>query len=177
MEPPADPPTLHPFIRERIRELYKGSGKVGEYVLYWMPTALRIHENPALDVARHEAKKRSIPLLLCAFVLTEGHPHPTLRRFKFVMEGLQDLQLAFMAQVLFVKNLPFPSPACTQMVCFPPRLSLLARLSLLTMLCYRRLAFDLAAKLGLLCFGLPLFLFSLQGYQQAFWLFAWMRVG
>lgn len=108
---PEGAPTLHPFIQERIRELYKGSGKAGEYVLYWMRTALRVHENPALDVARHEARERRLPLLLCAFVLSDGHPHPTLRRFKFVMEGLQDLQLALLAQVLSHVPLPFPSPA------------------------------------------------------------------
>ena len=68
-----------------------------EFVMYWMRTALRGHENPALDVAKHEAKQKGLPLLVVAFVLT-AHPYPTARRFKFWLEGLRDTQRELRAQ-------------------------------------------------------------------------------
>ena len=68
-----------------------------EFVLYWMRTAIRGHENPALDVAKHEAKQQGLPLLVAAFVLT-SHPYPTARRFKFWLEGLRDTQRELRAQ-------------------------------------------------------------------------------
>lgn len=93
------PAELHPFIAERVEDFRQGTIGSGEYVLYWMRTALRTHENPALDIARHEARRRGLPLLVCAFMLTEAHPHPTLRRMKFFLEGLRDVQLELKAQV------------------------------------------------------------------------------
>eukprot|EP00884_Botryococcus_braunii_P014060 jgi/Botrbrau1/22655/Bobra.0132s0001.1 len=78
---------LHPFIQERIRHLHDGFGATGQYVLYWMRTALRTHENPALDVARNEARRRGLPLLLCAFVLTEGHPAPYPQAHEVLLGG------------------------------------------------------------------------------------------
>lgn len=68
-----------------------------KHILYWMRTALRGHENPALDVAKHEAKQQGLPLLVAAFVLT-SHPYPTARRFKFWLEGLRDTQRELRAQ-------------------------------------------------------------------------------
>lgn len=68
-----------------------------KHVLYWMRTAIRGHENPALDVAKHEAKQQGLPLLVAAFVLT-SHPYPTARRFKFWLEGLRDAQRELRAQ-------------------------------------------------------------------------------
>ncbi|KAL0054237.1 hypothetical protein WJX82_005904 [Trebouxia sp. C0006] len=70
-----------------------------EFILYWMRTAIRGHENPALDVAKHEAQQQGLPLLVAAFVLT-SHPYPTARRFKFWMEGLRDTQRELRAQGL-----------------------------------------------------------------------------
>ena len=69
-----------------------------EFVLYWMRTAIRGHENPALDVAKHQAAQQKLPLLVVAFVLT-SHPYPTERRFKFWLEGLRDTQRELRAQV------------------------------------------------------------------------------
>ncbi len=62
-----------------------------------MSCSFRGHENPALDVAKHEAKQLGLPLLVAAFVLT-SHPYPTVRRFKFWLEGLQDTQRELRAQ-------------------------------------------------------------------------------
>jgi hypothetical protein len=61
-------------------------GSCGRYVLYWLKSALRAHENPALDVAAAAAARLGVPLLVAAPVLG-AWPHATLRRTKFVLEG------------------------------------------------------------------------------------------
>ena len=70
----------------------------GKHVLYWMRTALRGHENPALDAARAVAGGQGLPLLVAAFVL-RGHTYPTERRYQFILQGLHDTQLALREQV------------------------------------------------------------------------------
>ena len=59
---------------------------------------MRGHENPALDVARATAQKLGLPLVLASFLLY-SHTFPTLRRFKYMLEGLQDTQQELRAQV------------------------------------------------------------------------------
>ena len=67
-------------------------------VLYWMRTAVRAEENPALDVARAAAAARGAPLLVAAFLLG-AHPYPTARRWVFWLEGLRDAQRELRRQV------------------------------------------------------------------------------
>ena len=67
-------------------------------MLYWMRTALRGHENPALDVARAVAGGQGLPLLVAAFVL-RSHTYPTERRYQFTLQGLHDTQLELREQV------------------------------------------------------------------------------
>ncbi|GLC46057.1 hypothetical protein PLESTM_001820400 [Pleodorina starrii] len=64
----------------------------GEYVLYWMKTAVRGHENPALDAARAAAERLHLPLRVAAFVLPSCQPYVNHRRVKFLLEGLRDAQ-------------------------------------------------------------------------------------
>ncbi|KAG2452956.1 hypothetical protein HYH02_002293 [Chlamydomonas schloesseri] len=66
----------------------------GEYVMYWMKTAVRGHENPALDTALAAASALQLPLLAAAFVLPGPtcQAHGNLRRIKFQLEGLRDAQ-------------------------------------------------------------------------------------
>ena len=66
--------------------------------MYWMSTAIRDHENPALDVASVEASRRGLPLIVVSFLLGE-HTYPTHRRYKFMLEGLRDTQRAFKEKV------------------------------------------------------------------------------
>lgn len=69
-------------------------------MLYWMRTALRGHENPALDVARAAAERLGVPLYIAALLL-RSHTHPTARRYMFWMQGLRDTQLELRQQVSF----------------------------------------------------------------------------
>ncbi|KAG2425702.1 hypothetical protein HXX76_013544 [Chlamydomonas incerta] len=66
----------------------------GEYVMYWMKTAIRGHENPALDAALAAATALRLPVLVAAFVLPGPgcQAHGNLRRIKFQLEGLRDAQ-------------------------------------------------------------------------------------
>lgn len=61
------------------------------YVLYLMQTALRGHENPALDAAAAAAAHLGLPLLVASFLLA-CHPYACERRWKFTLEGLRDAQ-------------------------------------------------------------------------------------
>ena len=103
---------LHPLIKERLREMKRAqapSSASGQYVLYCMHTAVRDHENPALDIARAEAAARKLPLVVASFLLGAKHTYPTHRRYKFLLEGLQDVQISFKAQAMLLPNLALPS--------------------------------------------------------------------
>ena len=107
--------SLHPFIAERIKKLGKkksGDNK-GKFVLYWMSTAVRDHENPALDVAHAEAAARELPLIIVSFLLGE-HTHPTHRRYKFLLEGLKDVQSSFKSKVASTASTVSSAHICYQ---------------------------------------------------------------
>lgn len=78
---------------------------------------MRGHENPALDVARNTARKLKLPLVVASFLLY-SHTFPTLRRFKYMLEGLQDTQQELRAQVIFPS---FGLPYKTGLICMPVR--------------------------------------------------------
>ncbi|KAL3136989.1 hypothetical protein ABBQ32_006586 [Trebouxia sp. C0010 RCD-2024] len=94
---PAQPQQQKPQSAAGVAASSQPDSSQPEFMLYWMRTAIRGHENPALDVAKHEAKQQGLPLLVAAFVLTT-HPYPTARRFKFWLEGLRDTQRELRAQ-------------------------------------------------------------------------------
>ncbi|CAL8462237.1 g1768 [Coccomyxa elongata] len=103
------PTQLPQFITERVRDVRSsnagdfsalaGSSSNGRHVLYWMRTAVRGHENPALDVARAAAERLGVPLYIAALLL-RSHTHPTARRYTFWMQGLRDTQLELRQQGL-----------------------------------------------------------------------------
>ncbi len=61
------------------------------FVLYWMRTAVRVDENPALDVARHLAIKLDLPLLVY-HGLSQRYPFASDRHHTFILEGARDVQ-------------------------------------------------------------------------------------
>jgi len=61
----------------------------GQYVLYWARTALRAHENPALDVAITVANALGIPVFVY-HALSERYPFASDRHHMFIMEGARD---------------------------------------------------------------------------------------
>ncbi|MGA0060408.1 MAG: deoxyribodipyrimidine photo-lyase, partial [Planctomycetota bacterium] len=62
----------------------------GEFVLYWMRTAVRGHENPALDVARSAAAALGLPVLVYHAV-SERYPFASDRHHAFILEGARDM--------------------------------------------------------------------------------------
>ncbi len=61
----------------------------GDYVLYWARTALRAHENPALDVAITAAQTLGIPVFVY-HALSERYPFASDRHHLFILEGARD---------------------------------------------------------------------------------------
>lgn len=64
---------------------------VGEFVLYWMRTAIRADENPALDVARKVACELDLPLLVYQG-LSSRYEFASDRHHTFILEGARDVQ-------------------------------------------------------------------------------------
>ena len=81
---------LPTHLRERVSVVSGQSASIGgAHVLYWSHHALRVDENPALEIAAQLAVKLDLPLLV--FVAVSGsHPHLTDRHVWFFLEGVQD---------------------------------------------------------------------------------------
>ncbi|MEM9827929.1 MAG: NAD(P)-binding protein, partial [Planctomycetota bacterium] len=62
----------------------------GELVLYWMHSAMRAHENPALDVAIRLAQQNGLPLLVY-MGLSEDYPYASDRLHTFMLQGQRDV--------------------------------------------------------------------------------------
>ncbi len=63
----------------------------GEFVLYWMRTAVRVHENPALDVALVAAERSGVPVFVY-HALSERYPYASDRHHTFMLEGARDVE-------------------------------------------------------------------------------------
>ena len=66
----------------------------GRFILYWMRTALRTDENPALDVARLIANQAGLPLLVYQG-LGSDHRYASDRHHAFILQAARDLQQQF----------------------------------------------------------------------------------
>ena len=73
---------------ECIREGDLGEGPV----VYWMHRALRLEENPALEVAVKLSESLGKELALVAELSTERDPYASARHWTFELEGLTQLQ-------------------------------------------------------------------------------------
>ena len=85
---------LPPHLSERTRLLSnRPLFSSGEFVLYWMNTAIRASENPALDVAVRLADQVGLPVLIY-HALSERSRYASDRHHWFVLEGARDVQAA-----------------------------------------------------------------------------------
>lgn len=90
---------LPPALAERTRIIGKpkeGTSKE-QFVLYWMRTALRPDENPALDVAVSFANHLKLPLAIY-HGLTERYPFASDKHHTFILECARDVQTHFAQQ-------------------------------------------------------------------------------
>jgi photolyase PhrII len=83
---------LPEHLRERTRALGAAELRaVGAFVIYWMRTACRGHENPALDTALEAARRLKVPMLVY-HALSERYPYASDRHHTFILEGARDVQ-------------------------------------------------------------------------------------
>lgn len=85
---------LPEHLAERVRTVTGQAGvPLGEFVLYWMCTAIRAEENPALEVAQHLALQYQLPLLVYQG-LSQDYPYASDRHHTFILQGARDVQRA-----------------------------------------------------------------------------------
>ena len=63
----------------------------GKCIVYWMQRAMRIHENPALDVAIDAANLLRLPVVVF-FSIIPNYPNANLRHYHFLQQGLRDVE-------------------------------------------------------------------------------------
>ncbi|HSN65211.1 MAG TPA: deoxyribodipyrimidine photo-lyase, partial [Fusibacter sp.] len=81
----------------------------GDYVLYWMQAAQRIHDNHALEFAIRMANNLNRPLVV-AFVIMPSFPNANLRHFTFMLQGIAEIQENFKSRGIgFVIRIGKPS--------------------------------------------------------------------
>jgi photolyase PhrII len=84
---------LPEHLAPRIRPISGGASDAvtrGQYVLYWMRTAVRGHENPALDTALLAARALGLPVFVY-HALSERYPYASDRHHTFILEGARDV--------------------------------------------------------------------------------------
>jgi deoxyribodipyrimidine photo-lyase len=64
--------------------------KDGLCVVYWMQRAMRIVDNPALDVAIEAGNILGLPVVVF-FAVIPNHPNANLRHYHFMAQGLRDV--------------------------------------------------------------------------------------
>ncbi|MCX7396234.1 MAG: deoxyribodipyrimidine photo-lyase, partial [Planctomycetales bacterium] len=86
---------LPAHLSERIRVHSDGTNENGRFVLYWMRTAVRADENPALDVAIKMADQQRLPLLVYHSI-SQHYDYASDRHHLFMLEGARDVQMQFL---------------------------------------------------------------------------------
>src|ERR1035441_10257162 len=64
--------------------------KGGRCVVYWMQRAMRILDNPALDVAIEAGNLLGLPVVVY-FQVIPNYPNANLRHYHFLQQGLHDV--------------------------------------------------------------------------------------
>jgi deoxyribodipyrimidine photo-lyase len=80
-------------LAEQPRVLVRRNGaprKEGKCVVYWMQRALRIVDNPALDIAVEAANLLALPVVIY-FQVIPNYPNANLRHYHFLQQALRDV--------------------------------------------------------------------------------------
>lgn len=64
----------------------------GKCVVYWMQRAMRIHENPAADVAIEVGNELGLPVVVF-FSVIPNYPNANVRHYHFMQQGLRDVEV------------------------------------------------------------------------------------
>ena len=95
-----DPASLLPaHLAERVDAATPSTvaTPAGDYVLYWARTALRAHENPALDTAIALGAALGVPVFVY-HALSERYPYASDRHHLFILEGAREFAAALDAR-------------------------------------------------------------------------------
>ncbi|WP_245557920.1 deoxyribodipyrimidine photo-lyase [Deinococcus apachensis] len=76
---------------ERVQVLRPGEPGRGGFVLLWVQSSARTHDNHALEYAVREARRLGQPLA-AVFGLNPDYPEANARHFQYLLEGLRDLR-------------------------------------------------------------------------------------
>ncbi len=79
------------IISDRVKELNNKHPQDGDYILYWMQAAQRVHYNHALEFAIDQANEKNLPLIVF-FSLTPNFPEGNARHYYFLLEGLVQVE-------------------------------------------------------------------------------------
>ena len=80
-------------LADQPRVLIRRAGaprKDGKCVVYWMQRAMRILDNPALDVAIEAGNLLGLPVVVY-FSVIPNYPNANLRHYHFMAQGLRDV--------------------------------------------------------------------------------------
>ncbi|MCG8457320.1 MAG: FAD-dependent oxidoreductase [Holophagales bacterium] len=95
--PISSPCALPARLAERARVVGAGTrltlddlSRHGSLVLYWMRTAVRAHENPALDAALELGQRLGLPVFVYHGI-DERYPYASDRHHLFLLEGARDV--------------------------------------------------------------------------------------
>jgi photolyase PhrII len=92
---------LPEYLSERCRVAHPGRFAETGGILYWMCTAVRAEENPALDTAILLSRETRRPLLVY-HALSEQYPFASDRHHTFILEAARDVQ-----QQLLTRGIPY----------------------------------------------------------------------
>src|SRR6056297_2128794 len=79
------------MLNDNIKIFKEGQVKKNKYIIYWMQSAQRVKENPALNYAVSKANDLEVPLIVF-FNLSDQFPDANLRHYYFMLEGLKDVK-------------------------------------------------------------------------------------
>lgn len=82
-----------PGMQGRVQALNQRAAGEGPYLVYWMQSSQRASCNHALEYAIHQAKALDKPLIVY-FGLTDAYPEANLRHYRFMLEGLAEVEAA-----------------------------------------------------------------------------------
>ncbi len=87
------PDAFPDHLAERITDHSGADASVtrGAFVIYWMRTAVRAHDNPALDVALTAGQRLGVPVFVY-HALSEKYPYASDRHHTFILEGARDVE-------------------------------------------------------------------------------------
>lgn len=102
---------------KRITRIKPGiKPREGQYVLYWMQQAQRVHYNHALEHAITIANLNNLPVLVY-FGLTANYPDANIRHYQFMLEGLREVQeILLKFHINFVLKLGSPEKSIVSLL-------------------------------------------------------------